>query len=343
MSPNILYIKKILSKIRNGENISYSEFLEFHGINCAIIKSYLTTLKRSLLNIMLKLDYTLDDLVGLCLEKIYERNIKNQFVRLQDFVAKFQDKLDDILGGELFLIYKGFLIRLADNELAKQYAMADPIGAKIHRNLVAYLKNSPKLKLIKDYRGCVVSLKNGDSDEYLEKFPIELLEKEMLNRLNHRNTNTPYLMDILHSIFVEHKIYRTSVPLIDLVQIFKKIQSYEIVVETDYPVFDCDGLTQYDIDRIREDVELIIKQKLIFTYYYQGKLNLEEVQAFIKAFGDMFHDLCSNFEQCESLYKYLETYLPIDEKQYEIKYKSKMEYLKKIAIEEFKKHLMKEL
>lgn len=141
-------IKYILKKIQNGTDISNSEFLQFHHINCAIIKSYLKTIRRSLVNIMMKLDYTFDDIVKICTERIYTGNSKNKFLHLYNFIEKYKEKLDTILDSELFLIYKGYLIHIADQELARQYATADPIGAKIHRNIVLSLKKIRKTKIV---------------------------------------------------------------------------------------------------------------------------------------------------------------------------------------------------
>ncbi len=104
MEPFIKNIRYILGKIQNGKDISNSEFLQFHHINCAIIKSYLKTIRRSLVNIMMKLDYTFDDIVKICTERVYTGNSKNKFFYLCNFIDKYKDKLDTFLDTELFLI-----------------------------------------------------------------------------------------------------------------------------------------------------------------------------------------------------------------------------------------------
>lgn len=336
-------IKNILGKIQNGEDIPYGEFLNFHHKNCAIIKSYLKTIKRSLINIITKLDYSFDDIVKICSERLYIRNNKHQFVILFDFIDKYKQKFEEISDNEFFLIYKGFLVQIADQELARQYALADPIGAKIHRNIVESIKKSKNLKLIRDFKGYTVTINDCKPNNCLKLFPIDLLENEIYSRIDHRSLTTPYLLDVLHSVFKENESYEPSVLLIELVQIFKRIQSYEIVNMEEDQIINCEDITNYDIQQVRSEVELKLKQQLIFTYYYSGKMNLKEVEAFLNAFNDMFDDWCENYDNSASLYEYLNRYLPVCRKEFEDKYRSKIEYLLKIVREEFKNRLIKDL
>lgn len=196
--------------------------------------------------------------------------------------------------------------------------------------------------MYKSFKGYTVTI-NDDFDKNLPRFPIDLLENEIYDRIDHKKLSTPNLLEILHSIFKEKNCFYPSVLLIELVHIFKKIQSYEIINMEDGLEVYCEDKTNYDIRQIRGEVEFILKQKLIFTYFYSGKLNIKEVEAYLRAFNDMFDDWCERFDSGASLYEYLNRYLPMNREEYENTYRSKMEYLLKIVQEEFKNRLIENL
>jgi len=90
-------------------------------------------------------------------------------------------------------------------------------------------------------------------------------------------------------------------------------------------------------------VEIVLKEKILLTYFAKGKLDRKESEAIFHAFEDILEDWCTGeVSQC-SLFDYLKQYITIDEKTYESNYRAKMEYLIKIAREEFAARLMKEL
>ncbi len=195
----------------------------------------------------------------------------------------------------------------------------------------------------KSINGYTVTINCDEFDKNLPRFPIDLLENEIYERIDHRKLTTPNLLEILHSVFKEKKCFYPSVLLIELVHIFKKIQSYEIInMENGLEIY-CEDKTNYDIQQIRGEVEFILKQKLIFTYFYSGKLNIKEVEAYLRAFNDMFDDWCERFDSGASLYEYLNRHLPMNREEYENTYRSKMEYLLKIVQEEFKNRLIENL
>lgn len=66
-------------------------------------------------------------------------------------------------------------------------------------------------------------------------------------------------------------------------------------------------------------------------------------EAIYNAFRDMLEDWCCGEESKSSIFEYLKDHLQMDEKQYEEIYRTKMEYLLKIAREEFAARLMKEI
>ncbi|MDI6766856.1 MAG: hypothetical protein QME52_08550 [Bacteroidota bacterium] len=212
-------LKDFLLLLLEG-NISHSELTELVHLSRAIIQSYLGYIRNSITYLCLQQGLTITDLAYDCIAEAFAKDEKNKFHQLENFAQSLDNDLESTPEPEIFLAFKSFLTRLADAQLARLFAQADPGGAKIHRNIRDCLKQSALFKLEKDFRGLVLKPKD-DTGEHLEEFPHEALEHELLNNLNHE-CSTPELLATLHRTLTEQTKYRRSVPLVDVVQLFRK-------------------------------------------------------------------------------------------------------------------------
>lgn len=333
-------LKELLSCFING-NISHSELTDLVHLSRAIIQSYLGYVKTSITQLCLHQGLTATDLAYDCIAEAFARNEQNKFPQIDNFIGSLHQKLEDIPETDLFLAFKQFLICIADAQLARLYAQADPAGAKIHRNLRDNIKTSNFLQLEKDFRGIVIKPKNVDTLNYRELFPIDEFERELSNRLDHQ-PSTPEFIHELYNILITQETYRRSMTLVEVTQIFKKVfqRDFEPI---DVESFSVEGLTEFEIDRIRMQVELALKEKILLTYLAKGKVNRKEAEALFAAISDILEDWCSGEESQPSLFGYLNEHLPMNEEIYESTLRPKMEYLLKIAREEFAARLMKEI
>jgi hypothetical protein len=323
--------------------ISRSQLSELVQLSRAIVESHLSHLRPSITRLCLNQGLTSIDLAYDCIADAFERIDNNSFPLIEKFVSHLTGKLEDLPELELFLAFKGFMTRLADAQLARLYAQADPAGAKIHRNLRDCVKASSIFTLERDFRGLVLRPRAEDSLDHLDSFPMESVEREFLNRASGKRS-TPGLLEILYQVLIEQSQYRRSIPLVDVVQILKKVYGHEseLLASTDaLPSFD--GLNEFEIEQIRSQVEFALKERILLTYFARGKVNRKEAEAMCRAFHDMFSDWCFSGDPEASVCEYLRRHLPISEEAYETSFRAKMEYLLKIAREEFAARLLLEL
>lgn len=323
--------------------ISSSQLSEVVQLSRTIVESHLIHLRSSITRLCLNQGLTATDLAYDCIAEAFARSDNNSFPLIEKFVLHLTGKLADLPELELFLAFKGFITRLAEAQLARLYSQADPAGAKIHRNLRDCIKTSSILALERDFRGLVLRPRSEDSLDHLDFFPVESLEREFLRRASDERS-TPGLLEILYQVLIEQSEYRRSIPLVDVVQILKKVYGHEseLLASTDaLPSFE--SLNEFEIEQIRSQVEFALKEKILLTYFARGKVNRKEAEAMFGAFHDMLSDWCCSGDPEASVCEYLRRHLPITEEAYETSFRAKMEYLLKIAREEFAARLMRQI
>jgi hypothetical protein len=333
-------LKPNLLRLREGK-ISISEMTELVYLCRSVIDAYLNSTRRSITRLCLTQGLTITDLSYDCIAEIFARNEQNKFPQIENFTGVLREPLDVIPDNDLFLAFKQFLICITDAQLARLYAQSDPAGAKIHRNIRDTVKNSKLFRLERDFRGLILR-PTIDFAEHLEQYPREELERALFDRIDHQIT-TPDLLNIIYTILIEQHTYACSIPLVDIVQIFKKVYHGDLNVENCSCDISSESLTQFEIDRVCSQIELSLKEKILLTYLARGKVDRKEAEAMFDTFKDLLEDWCNSEESQTSIFNYFKQYLPVTEEQYESLYRSKMEYLLKIAREEFRIRLMKEL
>ena len=340
MKLDLAKLKYLLISLLN-DKLSAFEEAELVLLSRAIIESYLKTIRGSLIYLFTLHSDSIRDLAIDCISEAFARDQFNKFTKLEKFAKSLNQSLDDIPTTELFLAYKSFLTRISDIRIARMFGQIDPAGAKIHRNILSCAKKSSLFVIEKDYRGLVLKPETDCLEEF-EEFPYELLETELLNRLDSQLT-IPKILTVFHNIVTQQNKFRRSVPVTVLVRVVKKIYTNNFETIQDVEIYDEYDLTDLDLENIRSEVEFVIKEKIFFTYLAKGKVNRIEAEAMFNAISDIFDDWC-HCETAEfSVIEYLKKYIKINEKIYENNYRSKMEYLLRVAREEFKARLMKDL
>jgi hypothetical protein len=327
-------------KLLEGD-IDHRELAELVHISKSIIENYLRYFRQSVVRLSLHQGLTISDLAYDCIAEAFSKDGNDNYQKLINFSKALDDDLAQLPEIEIFLAYKSFLTCLADAQLARLYAQSDPAGAKIHRNIRDTVKCSDSLLIAKDYRGLVVKLKDNPAEQ-LDEFPREEFENEIFMNADHQRT-IPELLNVCREVLVGQNKYRTSIPLVDVVQIFRKIYQSDHTPIEEEDVFSSDGLTKFEIEQLCSEVLLSLKEKIFLTYLARGKVDRKSAEAIYTAFRDMLEDWCCGEESKSSIFHYLKDHLHIDEKQYEEVYRTKMEYLLKIAREEFAARLMKEI
>jgi hypothetical protein len=131
--------------------------------------------------------------------------------------------------------------------------------------------------------------------------------------------------------------------LFEIVGILKRNlgSEYEYSV-ADNPTPGMEGLSKTEIETIRGQVETSLKERILLTYFARGKIDRKEAEAMASAFHDLLWDWCFG-DDPKGLYDHLRLHLPLSETEYENTMRTKMEYLLRLARDEFAARLLKEL
>ncbi len=278
-----------------------------------------------------------------CVAETFSRDADNAFRNILNFIASLHEELDSIGERELHLAYRSFLHRLADAQLARLYAQADPSGSRIHRNIRDCLKNSSTLELRKEYRGNVIVPIDVDPLEGCEPFPALELERALLQTANSRQS-IPQILESLHNILANQKKYRRSLLLIDASIIIKRLYQSAFAPKDEVEhLWSFDGLGEFELLRLRREVESALKEKIVLTYLTKGKIDNNQARALFGALQDIMEEWFAGEALSESLYSRFNEHLPIPPEVYEHEFRPRMEYLLKIARQELAVRLTREL
>ncbi len=331
-------LKPLLAEVTHG-SASKRQMTELVQLSRAIIHSYLTHYRHSVTRLCLEQGLTVTEVAYDCIGEAFARNGTGCFTQLDNFVSSLRDRLDFLPDHEVFLAFKAFIIRIAEAQLARLYAQADPGGAKIYRNIRESVNAGDCFVLIKDFRGQVLQIKRSDARNELLPFPQDELERRFLDCASLRHP-IPELLNIIATILAEQSSYRKSVTLFHVVALVKMVYKQEEAAEQPLRF---DGLSEEEIEQIRTEVERAVNEKILVTYYVKGKVNRVEAEAMAAALREMTSDWCRYDGDSPSLYQYLGRHIDLDEEKYNDAFRTKMEYLMKIARDEFAARLTREL
>jgi hypothetical protein len=182
-----------------------------------------------------------------------------------------------------------------------------------------------------------------DPLDHLGPFPPDELARLVVQGVSSRYS-IPQMLETLHHILVGQSDYRRTVSLIDIASMFKGSYQSDYSPETsiDHP-WSSDGLSVLELERLRHEVENALKEKILLAYLVRGKVTDPQARAMFNALRDVLEDWSSGDSSPDSLYSNFNNHLPIAPEIYEQEFRSKMEYLLKMARQEFESRLMREL
>jgi hypothetical protein len=193
------------------------------------------------------------------------------------------------------------------------------------------------LALRKTILGTMIFISGSEDYDKLPYLTFENFERDFI-LIATGNLSTKDLLRIILAILVEQENFRKEINLIDAVNLFKKYYKVDQSLLREDGLFENivvnSFVDQLEIDHIYSSVLQKIREKIFIDYFSKGKLTLEQTKAVDGAITDIAYDLLNMGKNHTSFYDYLYKHLSIDREEYEIKFKSKLEYLvKRIRIE----------
>lgn len=321
-------LRTILEHLVDGV-LSHPELARLVQMCRCIAESHLLHHRKSLVRICALNGLSISDLASDCVADAFELGHSNNFIHFEKFLATLRRPLEETSEEQLSLAFASFVLIITKTQLARVYAQCDPAGAKILRNIKDALKNGNSLEIRHDFRGAVVYPLNVDALDHLPAYPIENLES-VLCALRRRTLRIPVLLAEVSSLLVEQEEHRRSIPLIDLVQVFKSY--YEQFLESSevtdgYAI----GLTEDDIKRLRKRTLQAIDEKIVMTYLLKGKIDKSEAGVLSATMNEIVGGWFDGGIQESSYYSLVAGRISISQEEYENTWRKKIEYLAKTA------------
>ena len=335
-------LRRHLTQLESG-SISESQLSEAVQLSRTMIQAYLRCIPSSITHLCLQQGLSMTDLSYDCIAEAFARDTDNTFSNIQNFIGSLRNDLNTIPDRDLFLAYKGFLISIAEAQFARLYAQTDPAGSRVHRNIRDCLRDSKTFGLRRDFRRLVLFPLRLDALDHLGPFPPDELAGRLVQEASSRHS-IPEMLETLHHVLACQSQYRRTISLIDVASMFKNSYQTDFSPETsvDHPS-SSESLSEFELRRLRHEVENALKEKILLAYLVRGKVTDQQAQAMFNALQDLLEDWSSGDSSPASLYSNFNNHLSIAPETYEQEFRSKMEYLLKMARQEFSSRLMREL
>ncbi len=340
LSTDKLYrLKKYLNNAIN-KKLSRIDCAELISISKNILIPYLRNTKSSFLKLSEIHGLDINDLAIEILGEVFRQNNDGKLVNIFNFISKLFSDINSINDENLFWAYQSFLRKMADIHIARSYAELDPNGFKIQRNIKETLPTQV-LELRKSILVTMIYVKNSEEHDFLPYLSIEEFEKDFLINIAGKVT-TAELLESVHSLLQNCKNSRKGISLIDAVGLFKKHYKIdqEIIHEEESleMIFTDSFIDKFEIDQLCSKVMDKIKGKIFIDYFSKAKLTKEQATALYSAVNDIVFDLLNMGKNHISYYDYLTKYIKIEHEEYELKFKSKLEYIIKQVKESFRNY-----
>lgn len=336
-------IKKLISSLLSGSTPQYEDVLRLVHITSAIAKSYLKNYYPSFLRLCMQNGLSEEDLAEDSILQIFARNKEGEYTILLNFAESLDSSFEETGTDEIFKAYQAFVHTIALRQLIKTYSEIDSTGARLYRNIRDSIQKIDGVSMIRDYRGVVLKPTNNSSKEHLPAIPFRELEQRFTGNVTKPYT-TPELLKTLMTLVQKENGYRKSIPLFQVVKLFKRHYSHIAngQIETSKKI-DMTSLSNFDHSMMKDEVYKTIRQKILTTYVVSDKINFDEANLLYQTVVDIVNAWFDNHKDDQTIYYYANRNFGMDKDQYERKWRTKIEYLVRIARDQLRMYLLKGL
>ena len=282
----------------------------------------------------------LNDLAIDCIAELFRRDEKG-------VLTEFQHKFSDVINTEpcdrvkLISRLRGIVFNSVDRSLFKLYGIFDSSLAKFIRNIkIAVGKNSDVFLNKRNGESLLVTKLSKDTNN--KNFPpVDVLRIEIMRKLKPGFTTNDFLT-CLHDVLSIQEEYSSSFPLIGAAMLLRSLYSEDTEPpknEFEYPFW------EDDLMRLIGDVVGKLEKQIITKYYIKGKITREDIKVYRTLMSDILRQefIPGNKDEI-SYYKLSKSRIrDLTQESYTERYKTKIEYLAKIAKAELKESIKKEL
>ena len=281
-------------------------------------------------------DIALDSIADL-----FRRDKDGNFYELQIYFNRLED-LDQKSDEEIMAELRNLVFSCVNRGLFRLYQSFDPSLGKIIRNIKLALKNHPVVELKEYFKDKVIVPKGLDiSRDHLPEAVPELISSELCEKVS-PTASLFEMLGLIGEVLSQLDHNRKSISLTDTALIIRSIHtSYnETTSDDDYP----DTIINHEIRAIIEEVLKKIEKVVNRSYVEKLKLTAKEGKIFLAVIGEI---LVMNFStEPQKIISYQAIFkknLPSLTKEiYNANFRTKLEYLTKLAKEKMCEKLKKE-
>jgi hypothetical protein len=332
-------LRKILIEATK-ECPSTKSIKELVKIASRISASYLNV---KIYNGKLNLDFfgiPLSDLAIDCIAELFKRDGKGVLI-------EFQDKFSDIINAEhldgknLFSRLRSIVFNSVDRSLFKLYGTFDSSLARFIRNIkLAVNKNSDILLWRRNGESLLIpKIYEGTNNKNFP--PFDALRIEIIRKLKPGFTTNEFLK-CLHDALIIQEEYSNSFPLNGAAMLLRSLYAENaqyLQNKFEYTFW------EYDLVKLIGDVVGKLEKHIIIKYYEKGKILREDIKVYSALVREILRqEFISGNRDEVSYYNLSKSRIDnLTQESYTEKYKTKIEYLAKIAKAELKESIKKEL
>jgi len=324
-----------------NKNFTYSECTKFVHFSKSMIVPYLIHSKSFFLSKYQLHGMDVSDLAIDILAEIFRQDSNGVLINIRNFVNKINQPLDLIDDKNIFFTFFGFLKKISDIRVSELYSELDPIGFKILRNIKIALPTE-NLCLKKSVTGLLVIFKENGHNEFLPYLNYQEFERKFLSE-SAKITSAKSMLEVVESLLKEQNLYRKEVYINDLVTMIKKhfnADKYFLDNENGFDDLCSDSfLEKYEVEDLFNKIIEKVRIKIYVDYFSKKKLTFAQTKAIDGAIKDIVFDLVFSGKTNSSFHEYLIKYIDVEKNEYEMKFKSKLEYIIKLVKEDFKNYL----
>ena len=261
-----------------------------------------------------------------------------QFIRFFNSLGRVGESSEDALANHL----RRLIFSSVNHRIFQSYRETDSSLARIIRNLKLALKDHPTL-IANPYLGeTVIRLRGQSGDQHLPQIAPELFAPEFHHRMAGRQS-FPEIVDTIGSLLSELEGYQKRISLYEAAEM---IRSWY----TPHQSQDADRVDEMILseDEIHSFISTVVEKIHFHTqrsYVRKGKLTEGECTILVAAIRDiLIAEFVSHDGEAESLYDTLHRRSPgLTREEYQNRHRVIIEYIAKVARNEMRHQLRKEV
>jgi len=242
---------------------------------------------------------------------------------------------------EYLILTRQLIFGTVKQNLFRLYGEYDHELSKIVRNIKLELNKHPFL-CSKVINGQIyLTFRNGNGSNHLSDFPLEIFESELIHRLKN-NFNIPQIVGMIYTILKENSKNKAAISLTSAA-----IAVRNCVANADftYCTSETTPFTNDEKGLFLSETLNKIKEEQGYKYIAGNKLTVLEVEQMFAAAGDIIRNMYINDEiEDYTNFDTMRRHIPdLTLAAYTDKFRTKFEYISKLAREDFLSRLKNEL